>query len=179
MSVIKALFYTGWQYDWAFVVIAGVIILAALGVVLLRNIIHSALCLVVTFLGVAAVYFQLQAEFVALVQIMVYAGAVSILIIFAVMLIMDRAPSRTSLPVGNTRKSLFTAYGLLLTCLALGLSGLLTHWPLKTDMAPVDHTRELAGLFMGDYVIAFEAAAILLLAAVVGAIILAKGAKEK
>jgi NADH-quinone oxidoreductase subunit J len=183
-AVVKSLFYAGWQYDWAFVLISGVVVLAALGVVLLRNIIHSALCLIVTFLGVAAVYFQLRAEFVALVQIMVYAGAISILIIFAVMLVMDRAPGRTSLPVAHTRRSLLAGYGILLSCLALGLSGLLTQWPLKDEGAVLtgagggDFARDLAGLFMGDYVIAFEIAAVLLLVAVVGAIILAKGAKE-
>jgi NADH-quinone oxidoreductase subunit J len=188
VAVVKSLFYAGWQYDWAFVVISGIIILAALGVVLLRNIIHSALCLVVTFLGVAAVYFQLGAEFVALVQIMVYAGAVSILIIFAVMLVMDRAPGRTNLPVKHSKRTLFSAYAILLTCLGLGLSGMLTHWPQENSAAevllpaavdaPGGATRALAHLFMGDYVIAFEIAAVLLLVAVVGAIILAKGAKD-
>ena len=177
-ALLELLFHEGWQTDWVFVVLAGIMILSALGVVLLRNIIHSALCLIITFLCVAGYYFQLNAEFVALVQIMVYAGAISILIIFAVMLVMDRAPSRTSMPVQNTKKSLISAYGIMLTMAAFGVAGATTKWP-HAEVQTNDAVRNLARLYMGDYVIAFEVAAVLLLVAVIGAIILAKGAKDK
>jgi NADH-quinone oxidoreductase subunit J len=162
------------MFDIAFIILALTTLTAAVGVVLLRNIVHSALCLILTFLCVAGFYFQLNAEFVALIQIMVYAGAISILIIFAVMLVMDRDPSRTSLPAVGTNKSLVAGYGIFLTVACLGLAGLQTEWP-EAPAPPGDSMRALAHLYLGDYIIVFLGAAVLLLVAVVGAITLAKG----
>ncbi len=166
-------------YDAAFLAIGGVTILGALGVVLFRNIIYSALSLVFTMLGVAAIYFQLNAGFLGAIQILVYAGAISVLIIFAVMLLMDKDARRTNLPTPRT-KAWFAGGTITMMMLASIIAAVgFTEWP-KTALQGVDNSvGMLAELMLGDYVIAFEAAAILLLVAVIGAIILAKGVENR
>jgi NADH:ubiquinone oxidoreductase subunit 6 (subunit J) len=166
-------------FDAVFLAIAGVTILAALGVVLFNNIIYSALSLVLTFLGVAAVYFQLNSAFLGVIQILVYAGAISVLIIFGIMLLMNREANKTNLPTPRI-KSMFvsgTITAMMFTAL-IAASGF-TKWP-RYQLQTTDNSVDmLAALMLGDYVIAFEAAAILLLVAVIGAILIAKGVKEK
>lgn len=166
-------------YDAVFIIIAGATLLAALGVVLLPNIIYSALSLILTFLGVAALFFQLNSGFLGVIQILVYAGAISVLILFAVMLLMNTEPGRTSLPTPRL-KALFTGGGLtamFLTALIAAIG--FTKWPQYRLMGTDNSVEMLAEAMLGDYVIAFEAAAILLLVAVVGAILIAKGVAEK
>ncbi len=165
--------------DLFFLIITTFTIASALVVVLSRNIIHSALALILTFLGVAMTFFGLGAGFLGLVQILVYAGAVSVLIIFAIMLVMKPDPNSTNLPTPS-RDTHFTG-GLLawLVVMGLGVAIGLSRWPSLPD-APkgYDAVADLATLLLGNYVVAFEAAAVLLLLAVVGAIILARGAEK-
>jgi NADH-quinone oxidoreductase subunit J len=166
--------------DIVFVCISGVTILSALGVVLSRNIIHSALSLILTFLGVAATFFQLQSAFLGLVQILVYAGAVSVLIIFAIMLVMNTNAARTNQFNSNGWNLIWGTLVAILTIGALGGSILSSKLPASSGGLPVtDAVGSLAELMLGNYVAAFEAAAVLLLLAVVGAIILARGVEEK
>lgn len=165
--------------DGVFILIAGVIVLAALGVVTSKNIVHSALLLVLTFLGVAALYFQMNAGFIGLVQILIYAGAISILIVFAIMLVMDVEVGKTNLPSPSLARRLMGVYVTLLLITALGASIWFTSWQISPEPAARDEIGLLAGLMLGDYVVAFEVAAILLLVAVVGSIFLAKGVEEK
>jgi len=165
--------------DLVFVAMALVIVVAATGVVMLKNIVHSALSLILAFVGVAGIYFQLSAGFIGLVQIMVYAGAISVLIIFAIMLVMDKSVEKTNLFSPNIIR-LLAGMGLtFLLFVTLGVAIWFTKFPVVSAEGPVDAVGMLANLFMGDYVIAFETAAILLLVAVIGAIILAKGAEDK
>jgi len=165
--------------DVVFIVIAAIMILAALGVVLARNIVHSALFLVLTFLGVAGIYFQLHAGFIGLVQIMVYAGAISILMIFAIMLVMDVEPKKTNL--FNVSIPTIIAGGMVGCLLFLGLTGSIgfSEFPISAAKSSDQGVDLLAGLLLGKYVVPFEVAAILLLVAVVGALILAKGVEDK
>lgn len=165
--------------DLVFIALAGITLLAALGVVISRNIVHSALFLVLAFLGVAGIYFQLNAGFVGLVQIMVYAGAISVLIIFAIMLMMDVEASRTNL-FNQSVPTIMTG-GYVGILLAAGLVGAIwfTKWPLAAAQVGDQGVEKLAGLMLGKYVVSFEVAAILLLVAVFGAIILAKGVEDK
>lgn len=158
-----------------FWIIAGITVLAALAVVNLTNLIHSALWLVVVFIGVAATYLILEAEFLAAVQVIVYAGAIAILIVFGVMLTRK----------GDIRESnLFNNYrigggiislGLMLTIISALLK---TQWTIDKVTAPVNDVGHLAHSLLGQYVVPFEIAAILLLVALVGAIIIAKEVRE-
>lgn len=162
-----------------FDLIALITIFAALGVVLSRNIVHSALFLVLTFLGVAGVFFELNAVFLGLVQILVYGGAISVLIIFAIMLVMNVKASETNLSTPSLATHLWGVFLAVLLALALAASIWYSNLPSVPDKAVNDALGTLAGLMLGKYVVAFEVAAVLLLLAVVGAIILAKGAEEK
>ena len=162
--------------DVVFVFISGLTIFSALGVVLSRNIVHSALALILTFLGVAMTFFQLGAAFIGLVQILVYAGAISVLIIFAIMLVMNVEAEKTNQP--NPSHSTHFWGGLLAIVLIIGLGASIWSSNLLPVLGPqpvTDAVGALADLMLGKYVVAFEAAAILLLLAMVGAIILARG----
>lgn len=162
--------------DLVFIVTALITVVAALGVVGFKNIVHSALSLVLSFLGVAAIYFQLEAGFLGLVQILVYTGAISVLIIFAIMLVMDQDANETNL--SHRKQKYYGGFIALLVTLSLGTAISSSTWPKSIGPLPEDSVGAIAELLMGDYVVAFEVAAILLLVAVVGAIILAKGAGE-
>jgi len=166
--------------DAVFILLAVITVGAALGVVISKNIVHSALLLVLTFLGVAGLYFQMNAGFIGLVQILIYGGAISVLIIFAIMLVMDVEVEKTNLPNPSTPRRLAGLYVSILLTAVLGGAIWFTRWPLAQAGAKgLDEMALLADLMLGKYVVAFEVAAILLLVAVVGAIILAKGADEK
>lgn len=166
--------------DAVFILIAAVTIFSALGVIAAKNIVHSALLLVVTFLGVAGLYFQMNAGFLGLVQILIYGGAISILIIFAIMLVMDAEVEKTNLPSPSISRRMAGIYLSILLTITLGASICFTSWPLaEAGTRGLDEMAVLADLMLGKYVVAFEVAAVLLLVAVVGAIILAKGADEK
>ncbi len=162
--------------DVIFVGISSLTIVSALGVVLSRNIVHSALALILTFLGVALTFFELGAGFIGLVQILVYAGAISVLIIFAIMLVMNVDADKTNQP--NPNREIHFWGALLALVLIIGLGASIWRTNLSMFLGPqpvVDAVGALADLMLGKYVVAFEAAAILLLLAMVGAIILARG----
>ncbi len=162
-----------------FLALSAFTVAAALAVVLSRNIVHSALALILTFLGVAMTFFDLGAGFLGLVQILVYAGAVSVLMIFAIMLVMNPEPASTNPSTPSRSTHLLGGLMAWLLVIGLGIAIGFTGWP-STPEGPgePDAVGALANLLLGNYVVAFEAAAILLLLAVVGAIILAKGADQ-
>ncbi|NJD01669.1 MAG: NADH-quinone oxidoreductase subunit J [Ruminiclostridium sp.] len=154
--------------------IAVLIVVFAIGVVHFKNIVHSALMLILTFVGVAVVFILLEAEFLAFVQILVYAGAISILIVFAVMLT-RRIDMNESNPFNKLR------WISLIFC--LGFFGLIVRIVLTSrisyeKLAVQDTMGAIADGLFGNYMIPFEVAAILLLIAIAGAIILTKGVKD-
>jgi NADH-quinone oxidoreductase subunit J len=136
--------------------------------------------LVLTFLGVAGLYFQMNAGFIGLVQILIYGGAISILIIFAIMLVMDVEVGKTNLPSPSIPRRMGGMYLAILLTVTIAAAVWFTNWPLaQAGSKGLNEMNVLADLMLGKYVVAFEVAAILLLVAVVGAIILAKGADEQ
>ena len=152
---------------------------AALGVVLFRNIFHSALCLVATLIGVAALYLALQAEFIAVVQILLYVGAVMTLVIFAIMLtqrIADPNIPRTN----NQSVPAFlglTAFAVLMISLLLKVD-----WTVGANRrvapATIVDTMALGKALLGTYVFPFEVISVILIAVLVGAIAIARKEKE-
>lgn len=153
---------------WA---VSAVILLSAAAVVTLRNIFHSALALVLCFAGVAAVYLLLEAPFVAAVQVLIYVGAISVLILFAVMLterVMDpQIPARNEIWwVGLFMASLFAA--------VLGALVGSAPWPISNASPIADPITALGREFLTTYVLPFEVASLLLLMALLGAIIIAR-----
>lgn len=159
-----------------FYALAGLAVLGALGVVLGRNIVHSALCLTASFIGVGCLYIFLSADFMGAVQILVYGGAVAILIVMAIMLTRreDMAHSNPSRSLPHQLAALVVAGMFLLAMAAVALMS-----PFQTAPADLgDTVTGLADLMLTKYVLPFEIAAVLLLVAMIGAIILAKGVDE-
>ena len=144
---------------------------AALGVVLLPNIFHAALCLVGTLLGVAALYAALQAEFIAVVQILLYVGAVMTLVIFVVMLT-HRIGDKT---IAQANQQSLSAFLVLL--LLVGFMGsILLKWHGAKPLPPHPpmNTLALGKALLGVYVFPFEVVSIVLLAGLIGAVVIAR-----
>ena len=155
----------------AFWILAIVGIGAALAVVLLRNVFRAALALVLCFLTVAGIFITLSADFLAAVQVLIYVGAISILIILAIML--TREVQRGSL----SNKLRIPAF--LVAILVLGaicFATLNTPWQVSAVPPLEPTTAALAGKLFGEggFVLTVEIAAILLLAAILGAIALVR-----
>ncbi|MDA8337289.1 MAG: NADH-quinone oxidoreductase subunit J [Peptococcaceae bacterium] len=158
----------------AFWLISLAIIFAAIMVVASRQLVHMVLWLAVCFIAVASMYFLLDADYLALVQIMVYAGAVSIMMIFGVML--TQRPDLKECLLFNNQLKLAT----LVVIVVLALTGGLTYgarWFVSGATVPADTIAHIGTLLLSKYVIPFEVAAVLLLVALIGAIVLAKEVK--
>ncbi len=137
-----------------------------------RNIIHSAVALLGCFLGIAGLYVQLSADFLAAVQVLVYVGGTLTLILFAVML-----TSRIEkIAASNAAVGRGTAFGIV--ALVIFLIGRVlgqTVWPAK-DRPPMPSSAKLGHAFLTDYLLPFEIGSIVLLAAMIGAVVLARRA---
>lgn len=154
-----------------FGVIALILLGAALMVVTGKNIVHSALYLVLSFGAVAAFYIVLQADFLAFVQILIYIGAVTVLLIFAVVLTYN-ANTQLSNP-GNAQRLLAAFISLVLLVL-IGVVLLNTVWPLNPAPFTGSTVALMGPLLYQTYALPFEIASVLLLVALIGAIILAR-----
>lgn len=155
----------------AFGIIAVVMAVAAIGVVTMKNIVHAALALVVVLAGVAAQYIVLQAEFLGIVQVLIYIGAVIVLFLFGIML--TRAPMRRSTEYDNDQRVLAGLVALLI----FGVLAFLLHDQFGNDklqLGQPTQTAAIADSIFRTYVVAFEVVSMLLLAALVGAIVLAR-----
>lgn len=165
-----------------FIIFALIAIVAALGVILSRRPVYSALFLLLNFLALAALYILLQAQFLAAVQIIVYAGAIVVLILFVVMLIGGgelrdiRDPNKTLRQrVTAPRISALVLAALLLAAVGYGLiTGALN--PAAGSAAAFDSgsVQAIAGVLYTDYLLPFEMASVLLLVGMVGAVVLAR-----
>ena len=160
-----------WQ-EILFWVLAVVMAVAAIGVVTTRNIVHAALYLVGTLLGAAALYILLLAEFVAWVQVLVYVGAIVVLMLFGLML--------TRAPIGRGQ---FDNNQKVIAAVTAGLMFGVTSWILidafegeKIDLVRDTGTKtaEIGEVIFSSYVLPFEVVSVLLLAALVGAIVIAR-----
>jgi NADH-quinone oxidoreductase subunit J len=158
-----------------FLILSAFILGAAVAVVTVKNIIHSALWLIASFFGVGALYLLMEAEFVAVVQVLVYVGAISILILFAIML--------TRHVTGEGVRQLYKRWWVAFL-VAAGLFGLLIvptvynfNWEGAVPQAPqppaISSAVELGTAFMREYLLPFELASVLLLVALLGAIVIA------
>ncbi len=155
----------------AFWTLAVVAVLAALGVVLLRNVFRAALSLILCFLTVAGIYVTLSADFLAAVQVLVYVGAISVLIILAIM--MTRDVQRGS-PANRLQIPALVVAVLFLEVLVLTMIN--TPWQISNTPALPPTTAPLAIKLFGEggFILPVEIAAVLLLSAIVGAIVLAR-----
>ena len=159
-----------------FYVFSGLTAAGALGVVLSRNIVRTAVCLLFTLIGVAGLYFLLSAEFLAAVQLVVYAGGTLILIVFGVMLTSKSPFSRFEPKLGEIIVALSIG-SILLVALIAGI--LRTHFASNAIDASAYPVDKLGQTLLGDYLVPFELSSVLLLVVMIGAAYLAKGRRRE
>ena len=157
-----------------FSILSLVVIIGALGVILLENIVYSAFLLGGVFMSVAGLYLLLNASFVAAAQVLVYVGAVNVLIIFAIMLVNKKEDLR---PIENIKSRKIISTSICLTLLSLLIRvDLSNSWGLAEPSASIgeESTIRIGEHLFSDYLLHFEVASVLLLMAMIGAIVLAR-----
>ena len=186
--------------DVVFWILSVMAVVGALGVVMVPDLFRAALLLIVVFIAVAGFFILLSAEFLAVVQVLIYVGAIAILIIFAVMLTRDvqhgNLPNRMQMPAAVLAAMLFAALvavavdtqweflpaeqqervDLVQTSAVTTLTGdVLTEAGITSPEEQSEvQTAGLADLLISDYVLPFEAVSVLLLAALIGALVLVR-----
>jgi NADH-quinone oxidoreductase subunit J len=161
----------GGSFDDALVAgLATLMLAAGIAVVSMRDIIRCGLAMIVCFLALAGLYVTLGAPMVAAAQVIVYIGAISVLILFAIMLTADKS-GKGRLTFQTQAAPAAVAAIILAVLVAVAVAG--TDWGAASEHVRIA-TDALARLLFKDFVLAFEAVSVLLLAAVVGAVFLAK-----
>ena len=171
-----------------FVLAAAVILGGAVFVIASRNPVHSALGLIASFFGIAVLFVDLDAHFLAAVQVIVYAGAIVVLFLFVIMLLgVDQSDDLSTDPIGGQRPAAAAA--------GIGILGVVLVTLFLTDdeldriaigtrsfVAPLsgegDNIEKLGRVLFTDYLFAFEITSVLLVIAVVGAVVLARTPKR-
>lgn len=163
-----------------FILVAAATLGAALMTVTVRNMIHAALWLVVSLFGIAIVYVLLNAGFLAVAQVVIYIGAIAILVIFAIMLTRKMAAD-----VGPQTNSNWGWGAALAAGLFAALFWIFRSWPgINTAAQPLPEGRDYvlqlgeALLAPNQYLLVFEVASVLLLAALIGSIMIARVRKD-
>lgn len=165
-----------------FVVAALICLTGALGVVLARNPVHSALMLVMTLFGIAVQFVAQEAHFLAAVQVIVYAGAIVVLFLFVIMLLgVDRAQNleMSFLPIQKWAALLFATGSLAIVVALIVVVGepVTGAEAMGGALGSTDDVRLLARSLFSDYVYAFELTSLLLVIAVIGAVVLVRKPK--
>ena len=163
-----------------FYALSGLVLGLGVAVITTPNVVHSVLFLVMNFLGVAVIFVVLEAEFLAVIQVLVYAGGIVVLYLFVVMLV-----NLTREPEAHKDPRRLSVVGLALAgAVLLELAGIIVYSYSREPSEPVaaaaasvavqGNVEQIGWLLYTDYLIPFEVASVLLLVAMVGAIVLAK-----
>ena len=157
--------------DFVFWIVVGLTIGSAMLVVLSKKLVYSAYALLFTLFGVTGLYVFLWADFLAVVQVVVYIGGILVLIIFGIML----TNKITSVNISNTsvQKSIGSVI-LLIFIAGLGFMVANTPWNVVANSEPTQTTEAIGRLLVIDYLLPFEAASLLLLGALIGATTLSR-----
>lgn len=161
--------------DLAFYVLAGFSLAGGIGLAVTRSVVHGALFLILALLGVGGLFFTLFADFLALVQVLLYAGGVTILMLFAMMLTQVRENPEAA----DNRQRPWAALAVLAFFGAITAAIVVTPWPAAPLGGP-QHVEfvDIAGTLFTRWAVPFEIASLLLLVALIGAIIVAREAAE-
>jgi NADH-quinone oxidoreductase subunit J len=173
-----------------FLILAAIAVVAAFGVIFNKNVVHSALFLLVNFCVLAILYFMLNAQFLAIVQILVYAGAIVVLFLFVVMLLGAELGERVSSWL-TVRNAFLVALGLVLLTI-VGTAVFENSYIFQPDLIAskagdftqtavqqYGQTQLVSRALFTDYVLAFELASVLLLVGIVGVVWLARQPKKR
>ncbi len=155
-----------------FWILSFVMLVSAFMVVSLKNLFHCALFLILCLFSVAGLFVLLGAEFLAAAQVLIYIGAVAVLMIFAIMLTHNLADRKIVQTNENALVAFFVAVMFGFTAVLL-ISN--THvWRMAAEGPPADNTLHIGRFLMTDFMLPFEVVSVLLLAALIGAIVLAR-----
>jgi NADH:ubiquinone oxidoreductase subunit 6 (subunit J) len=154
-----------------FYILAAIIVGSGVMVVSLKNIFHCALFLVLSLFGVAGIYVLLSAEFLAAVQVLIYVGAITILMIFAIMLTAKVYSAKIRQSNEQVIPGIIIVAALLIATVAT-LSR--TAWKLSSAVPEVQSTVGIGRLLLTKYVLPFEVVSVVLLTALIGAIVIAR-----
>ena len=159
----------GWN-DLLFMVLAAIMVIAALAVVLQRDIIRSGGAMIICFAALAGLYVVAGSPVAAAAQVLIYIGAISVLVLFAIMLTQTKAAPRAL--VFQTQ-ALPAALASVILALLIGITVLSTTWP-QTVATQVASAAAVAAELFNQFALPFEVVSVLLLSAVVGGVFLAK-----
>lgn len=159
-----------------FYLVAALIIFTALKMVLSTNLVHSALFMAATFFFIAIIYVLLNADYLAIVQVMVYVGAISILFVFGVMLT-KRANMEESSQFNRYKASAIVVAAALFLVFVRTI--FVAQFAPSTAAAADSTISAISSLLLNDYSIAFEVSGVLLLVSTIGAIVIGRGVKNQ
>lgn len=165
-----------------FLIFAALILTSAIMTVTVKNIVHAALWLISSFFGVGALYLLMEAEFLGVAQVLIYVGAVSILILFAIMLTRDLEGSQNRQLTPRWWIALIVPaalFGLLIVPTVMNHAWRLSPPPPAGQPPAISGAQQIGTAFMREYFLPFEVAAILLTVAMIGAIVVAFEERER
>ena len=158
-----------------FFILAAMTMIGAVGTVAARNVVHAALFLILSLMAVAGLFVLLLAEFLAIVQVLIYGGAITILLLFALMLTRAR---ETSLKLDNNQRVLaFLATGAVFA--ALTAIFLMSDWPGPVEDPQRPGFIAISEVLFQQWAIPFEIASLVLLVALIGAIVISRPGPEE
>ena len=163
--------------DLIFAIIAVLTLASAIAAMSLRNLVHCAFCTVATFAGIALTYLKLNAEFVGLAQLLVYVGAVAILIVFAILLTRSDDAKKEVRFVSSSTVVGFSVVSLV----GISLLSAIQHTkilPTASAIAPEAPVKQIGEQLMTNYVLPLEVIGLLLTAAMIGAVIISMRDRE-
>lgn len=166
MTVAEVIFY----------ILAIVSIMAAIGVVTVPNVVHAGLFLILSLLGVAGFYILLSNEFLALVQILIYAGTISILLLLALMLTRGREQNLPSVGAGAQWPLALLGAGVLVAVLMTAI--LDVQWPRDDGFVTLIDINTLGGALFRDWLLPFELVSVVLTVALIGAVVISRRDEE-
>lgn len=158
-----------------FYIVAALIIFTAIKMVLTSNLVHSALFMAVTFACIAVIYILLNADYLAVVQIMVYVGAITVLFVFGIMLTKREYIEKSS------QFNRYRIYGAVVAAalfIAFAVNIFKAKFELSAGTQAASTIKAIASLLLNEYSVAFQVVGVLLLAATIGAIVIGKGVKN-
>ncbi len=159
-----------------FYLLAFITAVSGLLVVTMKNLFHCALFLVLTLFSIAGIYVLLGAEFLAGVQVLIYIGAVTILMIFAIMLTYQL----TNKAIRQTNEQKVPAILIVLVFMGLSIITMIkTAWPIVNSSLPDKNIYELGRQLLSTYVVPFEVVSIVLLVALIGAIVISRAPDQE
>ncbi len=157
--------------DIVFYLLAALAIIGGIGVVTMPNVVHAALFLILSLLAVAGFYILLSSEFLALVQVLIYAGAVATIILFGLMLTRG-GRDMPAVPVSAQWPLALLSAGTLMAVLLIAV--LDSEWPRDAGQVTLISINTLGGALFRDWLLPFEVASVILLVALIGAVVISR-----